>query len=299
MTAREAPRSELTVGDVHLAFVPDGGIRLPPLPLYEGGTSELFDASPHVLDDNGMLVMSLGSLLIESHGTRILVDLGWGPTTEYIQSRQPGGAQGKITGGHLLGNLARLGLGPEDIDMVVFSHLHADHIGWLATETPSGPRLTFPRAEHRLAEAEWAYWSDPARGYRWGWPTPVQLALLGAHMTTLDDRSVLAPGVSVMLTPGHTPGHASLVIASQTERAVVLGDTIHCPVEISHPELALLSDVDPVAGRATRALLQRELDGGSIAVGCHFPDFVFGRVMRGARGRQLHDFSGRGKPGRR
>jgi glyoxylase-like metal-dependent hydrolase (beta-lactamase superfamily II) len=209
MTAREAPRSELTVGDVHLAFVPDGGIRLPPLPLYEGGTSELFDASPHVLDDNGMLVMSLGSLLIESHGTRILVDLGWGPTTEYIQSRQPGGAQGKITGGHLLGNLARLGLGPEDIDMVVFSHLHADHIGWLATETPSGPRLTFPRAEHRLAEAEWAYWSDPARGYRWGWPTPVQLALLGAHMTTLDDRSVLAPGVSVMLTPGHTPGHAS------------------------------------------------------------------------------------------
>ena len=299
MTAREAPCSELTIGDVRLAFIPDGGIRLPPLPLYDGGTSELFDANPHVLDDNGMLVMSLGSLLIESHGTRILVDLGWGPTTEYIPSRPPAGARGKISGGQLLGNLAGRGLGPADIDMVVFSHLHADHIGWLATETASGPRLTFPRAEHRLAEAEWAYWSDPARGYRWGWPTPVQLALLGAHTTTLDDRAVLAPGVSVMLTPGHTPGHASFVVSSGTERAVILGDTIHCPVEISHPELALLSDVDPVAGRATRALLQRELDGGSVAVGCHFPDFVFGRVMRGARRRQLHDFSGRGKPGRR
>jgi glyoxylase-like metal-dependent hydrolase (beta-lactamase superfamily II) len=70
---------------------------------------------------------------------------------------------------HLPGNLARLGLGPADIDMVVvFSHLHADHIGWLATETPSGPRLTFPGAEHHLAEAEWAYWSDPVRVYTGG-----------------------------------------------------------------------------------------------------------------------------------
>ena len=297
MTAREAPCSALTLGDVRLAFVPDGDIRLPPVPLYDGGTKELFDANRHVLDAEGLLVMSLGSLLIESHGTRILVDLAWGPASEEVPSRRPGGARGRITGGLLLSNLARLGLGPGDIDMVVFSHLHADHVGWLATDTPGGPRLTFPRAEHRLAEAEWLYWSDPARGYRWGWPTAAQLELLGTRMSGLEDGAVLAPGVSVMLTPGHTPGHASFVISSGTERAVVLGDTIHCPLEISHPELALLSDVDPAAGRATRALLQRELDGGAVAVGCHFPDFVFGRVVRGESGRRLHDFSGRGRPG--
>jgi glyoxylase-like metal-dependent hydrolase (beta-lactamase superfamily II) len=298
MTAREASFSGLTLGGVRLAFVPDGSIRLPPVPLYDGGTSELFEASPHVLDAEGLLVMSLGSLLIESYGTRILVDLGWGPASADIPSRRPGGAQGRITGGHLLGNLACLGLRPEDIDMVVFSHLHADHVGWLVTETSSGPRLTFPRAEHRLAEAEWDYWTDPARGYRWGWPTPVQLELLGTRRSALEDGAVLAPGVNVMLTPGHTPGHASFVVSSGTERAIVLGDTIHCPVEISHPELALLSDVDPVAGRATRARLQRELDGGTVAVGGHFPDFVFGRVIKSADGRRLHDFSGWGTPGR-
>ena len=297
MTALEAPCSGLMLGDIRLTFVPDGSIRLPPVPLYEGGTTELFEASPHVLDDDGLLVMSMGSLLVESHGARILVDLGWGTTGAIIPSQPPGGTEGRITGGLLLNNLARLGIGPGDIDMVVFSHLHADHVGWLVTDTPDGPQLTFPRAEHRLAEAEWRYWSDPARGYRWGWPTTVQLELLGKSRVALDDGAVLAPGVNVMLTPGHTPGHASFVISGGRERAVVLGDTIHCPIEISHPELALLSDVDPAAGRATRAMLHRELDSGAVAVGCHFPDFVFGRVLTSAGGRRLHDLSSRGRPG--
>ena len=82
--ARPAPASELTVGDVRLAFVPDGSICLPPVPLYDGGTRELFAANRQVLDADGLLVMSLGSLLIESHGTRILVDLGWGPSSQDI-----------------------------------------------------------------------------------------------------------------------------------------------------------------------------------------------------------------------
>lgn len=298
MTAREALRSGLTVGGVRLSFVPDGSIRLPPVPLYEGGTPELFAANQHLLDADGLLVMSLGSLLIESGGTRILVDLAWGPSSRDVPSPRLGGRGGRITGGLLLDNLARLGVGPADIDMVVFSHLHADHVGWLAIDTPDGPRLTFPRAEHCLAEAEWRYWSDPARGYRWGWPTASQLELLRTRLSVLEDGAALAPGVSVMLTPGHTPGHASFVIAGGAERAIVLGDTIHCPLEISHPELALLSDVDPAAGRATRELLQRELDGGTVAVGCHFPDFVFGRVVRTEGGRRLHGFSARGEPGR-
>jgi hypothetical protein len=88
MTAREAPCSGLTLGDMRLTFVPDGSIRLPPVPLYDGGTKELFDANRHVLDAEGLLVMSLGSLLIESRGTRILVDLAWGPASE---DSPPGG----------------------------------------------------------------------------------------------------------------------------------------------------------------------------------------------------------------
>ena len=91
MTAREAPRSELTLGDVRMAFVPDGSIRLPPVPLYDGGTEELFAANRHVLDSEGLLVMSLGSMLIESHGTRILVDLGWGPVSQDLP--RPGGGR--------------------------------------------------------------------------------------------------------------------------------------------------------------------------------------------------------------
>jgi hypothetical protein len=70
-------------------------------------------------------------------------------------------------------------------------------------------------------------------------------------------------------------------VSSGPDRAVVLGDTLHCPLEIAHPELALLGDVDPAAAKATRDRLQRELVAAdTVTVGAHFPDLVFGRVLR-------------------
>jgi glyoxylase-like metal-dependent hydrolase (beta-lactamase superfamily II) len=281
----------MTIGEVRATFVPDGSIRLPPVPMFDGGTAELFAVNAHLLDGDGYLVMSLGSLLVESRGVRILVDLSWGPSTLDIASATAGTRRGRIVGGGLLDNLARLGVMPEDIDIVVFSHLHADHVGWLTTETPDGPVVTFRRAEHRLAEDEWTYWHGRAKDGTWGGPTPRQLDVLGPHMTTVQDGELLAPGVNVMLTPGHTPGHASLVISSDTQRALVLGDTVHCPLEISNPELALLSDVDPITARATRERIYRELDDGTVAVGGHFPELVFGRVVHGAAGRRLEYLS--------
>jgi glyoxylase-like metal-dependent hydrolase (beta-lactamase superfamily II) len=255
--------------------------------MFDGGTAELFDANPHVLDGDGYLLMSLGSLLIESRDVRILVDLSWGPSTLDMAAATDGAREGRIVGGALIDNLARCGVGRDDIDMVVFSHLHADHIGWLTTITPDGPELTFRRAEHRMAPAEWAHWNERAKDGKWGGPTSTQLDALATCMTSMVDGETLAPGVDVMLTPGHTPGHASFVISSDTQRAVVLGDIVHCPLEISHPELALLSDVDKVMAQATRDRIHRELDGGSIAVGGHFPERAFGRVLTGPAGRQL------------
>jgi glyoxylase-like metal-dependent hydrolase (beta-lactamase superfamily II) len=281
MSALPAVARTVSIGSVRMTYLPDGSIRLPPAPLYEFGDQSLFNANQHLLDDEGFLVMSMGALLLESAGRRILVDLAWGPSDFDLGARdQTGYSGGCITGGELLNSLATYGLSPAEIDTVVFTHLHADHVGWLLEGPDAGASPTFPNATYRLAQAELDHWIELVPQGFWGGPTQPQLDVLVERAEVFEDGQVLAPGIDVLLTAGHTPGHTSFVISSTTERAVVLGDTIHCPLEISHPELALLSDVDRVAGAAVRARLRAEFDSGTIAVGGHFPDFVFGRVVQ-------------------
>jgi glyoxylase-like metal-dependent hydrolase (beta-lactamase superfamily II) len=279
MSARAAGTTELSFGTMRMTFVPDGIIQMPPSTVYSGATPELFAANRHVLDDQGDLVMSLGSLLVETAGKRVLIDLAWGPSTLDIGALTNGQHQGRMSGGGLIENLAALGLSPSDIDVVLLSHLHVDHIGWLVTDTPAGPVPTFGRAEYFMTQQEWQYWRRPD-GARTGGPTEAQLDFLASRFTPVEDGSVPVPGINVMHTPGHTPGHCSFVVSSGRERAVVLGDTLHCPLEIAHPELALLGDVDPAAAKATRERLRQQLvTPGTVTVGAHFPDVVFGRVL--------------------
>lgn len=288
MAAQPADSCELSIGDIGLAFIPDGHIKMPPVPMFEHGTQDLFDANSHLLDDDGYLVMSLGSLLVETDGKLLLIDLAWGPSTIDIESLTNGNRRGRIVGGALLDNLAGRGIAPADIDMVLFTHLHADHVGWLITESPRGPVLTFPKAEYLLADAEWAFWSAPENAGRAGGPRKEHLNALAGRLNPLKEGCPPAPGVDVLPTPGHTPGHTSFVISSRTERAVVLGDVMHCALEISHPELALLNDVDPSLGIMSRDRIRSELERpGTLAVGSHFPETVFGRVLTGSDPRRL------------
>jgi glyoxylase-like metal-dependent hydrolase (beta-lactamase superfamily II) len=285
MAARAATTSTLTVGDVRMTFVPDGSIHIAPDAFYSGDTAELFAANRHLQDEDGALVMSLGALLVEMAGRRVLVDLAWGPSSVGLDDVMGQRGAGRISGGALLDNLAALGVLPRDVDAVLLSHLHLDHVGWLAT--PAGADLVFDRAEYFLTEPEWEYWQAAHGSPRTGGPNAAQMELLGSRVTFLEDGASPAPGVTAMHTPGHTPGHCSFVVSSGTERAIVLGDTVHCPLEVSHPELTLLGDVDPTAGRATRERLITELAGETVAIGAHFPDVIFGRVLGGIGGRRL------------
>ena len=85
-----------------------------------------------------------------------------------------------------------------------------------------------------------------------------------------------------MATFGHTPGHLSFVISSGNERAIVLGDAVHCPVEILEPELTFVVDVDPELAQRTRVFIEQALlEPDTVAAAPHFADLVFGRLMRG------------------
>ena len=286
MPAGPADLSRIAVGDIDVTFVPDGFGTSHAPDWFSGGDENVWAANPHLLDADGSLVMSLGSLLVRTAGKLVLVDLAWGPTLP--AAPRPGRRTSTIEGGALLRNLRRLGIAPEDIDAVLFSHLHPDHVGWLvdpSSVTPddaSGARPTFPNADHYLSEPEWAYWAGRSAQGLPGAPSPAQLRILGSRLRFVSDGETIFPGLDALATFGHTPGHLSFGVSSGRARALLLGDAVHCPVEMLEPEMSFALDVDPELAKRVRIELTRSLVGSeTIAAAPHFPDLVFGRLLKG------------------
>ena len=112
------------------------------------------------------------------------------------------------------------------------------------------------------------------------------LSLLDGRWQARNDGDEIIPGVQAIAMPGHTPGHAAVLVSSGTERAFILGDGISCPAQFSEVEWSGLGDVDPKLARASQQALMRELEGEGTLVGAaHFPGLTFGRVLTG-EGRQ-------------
>lgn len=278
MPAEPAGSCQLRLGDLTVAFLPDGSIRHAPTASYPGSSEALWAAAPEYLDAEGHLVMSLGALLVRTGGHTLLVDLGWGPTAAEMVDPATGEPNGRIEGGRLPDSLRAAGARPEEIEAVLFSHLHRDHTGWLGE--PGRPY--FPNATYLVATAELEHWRTSGRLGLGPAPTTDQLAAVEARCQPIADGEAPFPGVDVLSTPGHTPGHLSFVLSSAGERAIVLGDAVHCPIEITEPELSFVVDVDPELARRTRAHLEQELlTPGTTAAGPHFPDLVFGRLLPG------------------
>jgi glyoxylase-like metal-dependent hydrolase (beta-lactamase superfamily II) len=278
VTARPIGISSKTVGDIRLTLLPDGYHRCDPVATFVGSTAADWDAHAYLLDDRGRAVMTMGALLAElPGGERVLLDLGFGPRTLVLAELAM-----EFWGGRLLASLHAVGLRPRDIDLVVYSHLHADHVGWTTDRERGG--LTFDRARHLMSRAEWEYWNGDAIGG----PDAADLSALQPRVELVDGEVDVAPGIRAVPTPGHTPGHVSFLVTSRRERAVVLGDAIHCPLQITHPEWAFSADANPGAAVRAREALLHELDAPHTrVVGPHFPDAVFGRVLGGPVARRV------------
>ncbi len=239
--------------------------------------------------------MSLGSLLVHTAGKRVLIDLGWGPNSGVTGEATPGRPQGQMVGGSLVANLQRLGVRPEEIDAVLFSHLHRDHTGWLidpasmSDADTSSVAPTFPNATHYLSQPEWDYWCEQTRLGMPFSPSPEQLVILESRLSFVSDGETILPGIDTIESFGHTPGHLCFAISSGRDRALVLGDAVHCAIEMIEPELVFAADIDPDLARRTRAhIAQTLMDSDSIAAAPHFADFVFGRLLRGEGKAQWH-----------
>jgi len=268
-----AQQREIAVGNVRLTYLPDGHASYAPNQMFREATAEAWKLHPEWLNDEGRLVLSIGGILLRTGDRTILVDTGLGDK----QANVPG----LVTrvGGTLLASLASAGLKPSDIDIVLYTHLHHDHVGWTSQAVGDERVLTFPNARHLVHRQEWDHWrgTDALPG-----PSLVEVQRpLENRIELVEIGQAVAPGVDIMATPGHTPGHTSVIVLSGNQRAIILGDAIHCPVQLDEPTWNCVFDVDPDLGRRTRERLWAELeDPSTVTAGGHFADFTFGRVIR-------------------
>jgi len=234
---------------------------------------------PSALDPvSGNLVLVIQAFLVRTRHHTILVDTCVGDHKS--RPRRPFWHMQKLN--TFLPSLAAAGVSPEDVDYVMCTHLHTDHIGW-NTQLRDGRWVpTFPKAKYIFARKEWESWEQlHARD-----PQPqlidsvlpvmeARQAQLVSDDFALDDEVWLEP------TPGHTQGHVSIRLASEGAQAVITGDCIHSPVQCLAPDWVMRADVDPVLAKTTRRnFLERYCDSSVTVCATHFPEPSMGRVTQ-------------------
>jgi glyoxylase-like metal-dependent hydrolase (beta-lactamase superfamily II) len=182
--------------------------------------------------------------------------------------------------GRLLTSLAQVGIQPDGVTDVLLTHLHFDHVGWV---TQKGA-IVFPSATYRCHREDWQHFvagPDAEAG------AIRKLSPLEPRLEPFAGECTIAPGIDVRTAPGHTPGSTIVVISSGPARAMLIGDVVHCPIELTEPDWEMAFDVDPQLASRTREALARELEDGEVpAAAAHFPGLQFGRLLSDEGGRK-------------
>ena len=241
-------------------------------------TPEEMDRLPWIkpfVDERQRLVLSVHALVVESGGETLVVDtcIGNGKERTYP-------AWNRMQRG-FLDNFAAAGFAVDRVDKVMCTHMHVDHVGWNTRMVDDRWVPTFENADYLFAEEEWNHWRVEEQEYGPVIEDSVQpifdagKAVLVAQDHRVNDEVWFEP------TPGHTPGHVSVHIASRGEEAVITGDMIHHPCQIAHPQWSSVADVDPNLSAATRGeFVQRYAGRPVLVIGTHFAAPTAGRIVR-------------------
>jgi glyoxylase-like metal-dependent hydrolase (beta-lactamase superfamily II) len=280
----------IRLGDIELTIVSGGRFKLDggamfgiiPKPLWERVT---------VPDERNRIPLATNCVLVRAGGRTALIDTGlgakWGERERDIFG---------IEGGTIVDALAAVGVTPEQVDMVIYSHLHLDHAGG-GTEWADGlvhprqadslphARPTFPRARYVAQRGEWedavANRSTMKVTYRSENLLPLQEAGL---LDVVEGDVELLPGVRTLVTGGHTRFHQAITFASGGQRAIYLGDIVPTTRHL-RPAYNMAYDLDPYQTMQRKLeLLDRACDEGWLAIWDHDPDHALRRVVRGQRG---------------
>ena len=224
--------------------------------------------------EDGQLQLYYLHFFLRSQGKTIMVDTGMGTG--------PHPDRGNRTG-DLINQLNIKGVDTADVDIVAHTHLHGDHVGWNIDYTNSQPAPTFPKARYLVPRLDWEHFTQSDVIGTAPQVTNSVIPLQGMGLMDLVDSEYnITDEVKTLSTPGHTPGHMVIVITSQGEKAMVVGDLLHNKAQVERPDWTAGVDTDKEASRLNRESIldQAGQEGYVIAAGHFHPNDHIGKVMR-------------------
>lgn len=223
------------------------------------------------LDSWSEWISPLPVLLIQAEEKKVLVDTGLGKVDFGPDA------------GLLLQNLQAEGIEPGDIDFVILTHAHGDHIGW---NTNAEGLAAFPKARYIMRKEEWDFWTseETLAQSRYEWMMPFvrkQLLPLRSRFELLERDEEIVPGVHTLFAPGHTPGHMAVAITSKDQELLCVGDVISHPLHAERPDWYIEPDCQPDQAVRTRMqLLDRAANTQARVFAFHFDFPGIGYVRR-------------------
>ncbi len=273
-----------TVGDMTIhRIVEDEGVFRPALDTFVGITPELLAENrgwmkPAALDANDMLILCFQSYVVRTPHHTILVD-----TCVGNDKPRPARPQwNMLTGDRYMRELAQHGLDVDDIDFVMCTHLHVDHVGW-NTRLDNGRWVpTFPKARYVFGRQEYDHWTAQHTKAPIAPFEDSVLPVVNANRADLVQNDFqIGDHVRLLPTPGHTPGHVAICFGRNGDEAVVSGDLMHSPLQTRYPELSAIFDADKAQAAITRrAFLEHYCDTATLCCTAHFPSPSVGRIER-------------------
>ncbi len=235
---------------------------------------------PTFMSPQDQIVLCVQSYLVQTPHHNILIDT-------CVGNHKPRPARpfwNMLNSDRYAKGLAGTGLGVGEIDFVMCTHLHVDHVGW-NTRLENGRWVpTFPNARYVFADRELAHWTqrhkaDPAAC---PWVTDSVLPIVAANRADIvQSTHAFSDLVTLIPTPGHTIDHFSVQVGKPGADAIITGDVMHSPLQVRYPEISQMSDFDPTqSGVSRRKLFERFCDTSTLMCTTHFPFPSRGRIVR-------------------
>ncbi len=223
------------------------------------------DHSPGTIcADSGKLIIPIQAFLLKTPSHIILVDacVGNDKTNEGHRDWH------QLSGTRFMAGLTAAGITPADVDYVLCTHLHTDHVGW-NTRLENGAWVpTFTRARYLMPAADEAFYRGLESNH---YKESVSPVIAAGQAEMVEAGHTLGDHVTLVPTPGHTKGHVSIQLESNGAQALITGDAIHCTAQCQHPEWHFKFDNDPEQAVVSRRyLLERASESGATVLGSHF-----------------------------